>query len=64
MIVSQAQLTIATHHVSIAQDDLGHIYCFKHDSRTSEWDYFDNLDSATDFIFSELPKSKYIVKLS
>lgn len=63
MIVTQAQITIANRQVSIAQDNRGCIYCFKHNSHTSDWDYFEDLDSATDFIFSELPNSKYIVSL-
>ena len=62
MIVSQAQLHINNYDISIAQDDRGHIYCFKHDSQASEWEFFEDLDSATDFIFSGLPKSKYIVR--
>ena len=59
MILSQAQLTIGRNQVSIAQDDLGGIYCFKHDRSKSEWEYFDNLESATDFIFSNIPDFKY-----
>ena len=62
MIVSQAQLTIGSNQVSIAQDDLGHIYCFKHNQNSSEWEYFNDLDSATDFIFSIIPEFKYQLK--
>ena len=56
MIVSQAQLTIGHYYIHIAQDDLGHVYCFKHDLKRSDWQYFDNLDLATDYIFSGLPE--------
>ena len=59
MIVSQAQLTIADHQISIAQDDQGRVYCFKHTNSYSDWDYFDNLDLATDYIFSRIPAFKY-----
>jgi len=55
MIISQAQLTIGQHYIHIAQDDRGHIYCFKHDLSRSDWEYFDDLDSATDYIFTGLP---------
>ena len=61
MIVSQAQLNIGDHQVSIAQDDLGGIYCFKHTATVSDWDYFPDLDSATDFIFSRIPNFKYVL---
>ena len=61
MIVSQAHLTIGVNQVSIAQDDLGGIYCFKHGLNNSEWDYFETLDSATDFIFSNIPDFKYVL---
>lgn len=62
MIVSQAQLTIADHEISIIQDDQGHVYCFKHTNSESDWDYFEDLDSATDYIFSRIPQFKYILK--
>ena len=62
MIISHAQLTIGNYQIQIAQDDKGHVYCFKHDSNQSDWDYFDSLESATDYIFSGLPEFKYILK--
>jgi hypothetical protein len=61
MIVSQAQLTIADHYISIAQDDRGHVYCFKHTASESEWEYFENLDTATDYIFSRIAQTKYVL---
>lgn len=61
MITSHAQLTISDYCVSIAQDDTGGIYCFKHNTNTSEWEYFENLESATDFIFSNIPDFKYVL---
>lgn len=64
MIVSQAQLTIADHYISIAQTDQGHVYCFKHTMNDSDWEYFENLDMATDYIFSRLPEFKYVLKVS
>ena len=62
MIVSQAQLTIADHYISIAQTDQGHVYCFKHTMNNSDWDYFEDLESATDYIFAKLPEFKYVLK--
>ena len=61
MIVSQAQLTIADHHISIAQDDQGGVYCFKHTMKDSGWEYFEDLDSATDYIFERLPDFRYVL---
>ena len=63
MIVSQAHLTIADHQISIAQTDQGHVYCFKHTSSDSDWDHFEDLDSATDYIFSRLPEFRWVLKL-
>ena len=62
MIVSQAQLHIGNYDISIAQDDHGHVYCFKHDQGLCDWEFFENLELATDFIFQGLPKFKYVVK--
>ena len=62
MIVSQAQLTIGNNQVSIAQSESGSIYCFKHNKIKSEWEYFESLDLATDFIFSNI--SDYQLVLS
>ena len=62
MIVSQAQLSIANYQISIAQTDSGSVYCFKHDNKQADWEYFENLDSATDFIFSNIPDFKYVLK--
>ena len=59
MIVSQAQLTISNYDISIAQTDQGHIYCFKHTDKQCDWEYFPDLESATDYIFSKLPEFKY-----
>lgn len=59
MIISQAQLTIGPNQVSIVQDDQGRIYCFKHDRTHCQWEYFPDLDSATDFIFSGMPTWQY-----
>jgi len=64
MIVSQAQLTIADHKISIAQDDQGHVYCFKHTTTNSDWEYFEDLDLATEYIFSRLPEFKYVLKIT
>ena len=62
MIISHAELSIGNYQIQIAQDDLGHIYCFKHDARQYDFEYFDNLESATDYIFSGLPEWKYELK--
>ena len=62
MIVSQAQLTIGSNQVSIAQTDSGSVYCFKHNNVNSDWDYFENLDLATDYIFARIPELKYTLK--
>ena len=59
MIISHAELSIANYQIQIAQDDHGHIYCFKHDAKQYDFEYFENLDLATEYIFSGLPEFNY-----
>lgn len=62
MIISHAELSIADYQIQIAQDEQGHIYCFKHDARQYDFEYFNDLESATDYIFSGLPQWQYTLK--
>ena len=62
MIISHAELNIANYQIQIAQDDQGHVYCFKHNASMADFEYFDSLEDATDYIFSGLPEFKYVVK--
>jgi hypothetical protein len=61
MIISQAKLAISNYEIHIAQDQHGCIYCFKHTKNNTycDWEYFTDLDLATDYIFSSvLAKTK------
>ena len=62
MIISHAELAIGNYEIQIAQTDRGHIYCFKHDSNQCDYEQFEDLESATDYIFSGLPVFKFVMK--
>lgn len=64
MITSLAQLSLPYHTVHLATGDDGTIHCFKYDGTGCDFEIFDNLDDAADYIWARFPMITYNVTVT
>ena len=50
-----------THAVAVSRDQSLRLHCFKYNRRRCDWDIFDDLESAGDWILEPLPTVTYYI---